>query len=165
MDFNDELINQQPQLDLRLMSTGTDELITSILSLKTVAVVGLSKDRSKPSHDVATYLKSCGYRIVPVNPTIDEVLGEKSYKSLLEIPDQLRRQIDVVDIFRRSEDVPPIVDQAIQLRRSMGRPTAVWMQLGIVNEEAAKKAKESGLEVVMDRCMKIEHARLAGRSG
>ncbi len=165
MDFNDELINQQPQLSLRFMSAVTDELITRVLSLKTVAVVGLSKDPSKPSHDVAAYLKSHGYRIIPVNPTVDEVLGEKSYKSLLEIPDQLSRQIDVVDIFRRSEDVPPIVDQAIQLRRTVRRPTAVWMQLGIINEEAARKARESGLEVVMDRCMKIEHARRGGRSG
>ncbi len=164
MDFNDELINRQPHLSLKLMSAATDESITRILSLKTIAVVGLSKDASKPSHDVATYLKAHGHRIIPVNPTIDEVLGEKSYKSLLEIPDQLKRQIDVIDIFRRSEDVPPIVDQAIQLRRTVGRPTAVWMQLGIINEEAAKKARESGLEVVMDRCMKIEHARRGGRS-
>jgi predicted CoA-binding protein len=144
------------------MSAGTEKLITKILDLKTVAVVGLSKDPAKPSHDVASYLKSHGYRIIPVNPTIDEVLGEKSYKSLLEIPDQLKRQIDIVDIFRRAEDVPPIVDEAIQLRKLVGRPVAVWMQLGIANEEAAQKARESGLEVIMDRCMKIEHARRAG---
>ena len=165
MDFNDELINQRSQLGSRPMSAGTDELITKILGLKTIAVVGLSKDPSKPSNDVATYLKAHGYRIVPVNPTIDEVLGEKSFKALLDIPDQLKRQIDVIDIFRRSEDAPPIVDQAIQLHRSIGRPTAVWMQLGIINEEAAKKARDSGLDVIMDRCMKIEHARRAADSG
>lgn len=165
MGFNDELINQQPQLRLRFMSAGTDELITRILGLKTIAVVGLSKDSSKPSNDVASYLKSHGYRIIPVNPTIDEVLGEKSYKSLLDIPDQLKRQIEVVDIFRRAEDVPPIVDEAIQLRKLVGRPKVVWMQLGIVNEEAARKARESGLDVIMDRCMKIEHARWAAASG
>jgi predicted CoA-binding protein len=146
------------------MSSATDELIAKILGLKSIAVVGLSKDSSRPSNDVATYLQSHGYRIVPVNPTIDEVLGEKSYKSLLDLPEQLKREIDVADIFRRAEDVPPIVDQAIQLHRSGGRPKAVWMQLGIVNEAAARKAIESGLDVVMDRCMKIEHARLVRRS-
>ncbi len=146
------------------MSSSTDGLITKILSLKTIAVVGLSKDSSRPSNDVATYLKSHGYRIVPVNPTVDEVLGEKSYKSLLDLPDQLKREIDVVDIFRRAEDVPPIVDEAIQLHKRWGRAKAVWMQLGIVNDEAARKARESGLDVVMDRCMKIEHGRRVGQS-
>jgi len=93
---------------------------------------------------------------------VDEVLGERSYKSLLDLPEQLKHEIDVVDIFRRTEDVPPIVDEAIQLHKRLGRPKAVWMQLGIVNEEAASKAKDAGLSVVMDRCMKIEHARLVG---
>ena len=146
------------------MSSETDGLITRILGLKTVAIVGLSKDPSRPSHDVAKYLKTHGYRIVPVNPTIHEALGEKAYKSLLDLPDQLKREIDVVDIFRRAEDVPPIVDEAIQLHKSFGRPEAVWIQLGIVNQESARKARESGLDVVMDRCMKIEHARRAGSS-
>jgi predicted CoA-binding protein len=139
-----------------------DQLIAKILKLKTIAVVGLSKDPSKPSHDVANYLRSQGYRIVPINPTIDEVLGEKSYKSLADLPEDLKREIDVVDIFRRPEDIPPIVDQAIQLHKTIGRPTVLWMQLGIVNEDAAKKARDAGLEVVMDRCMKIEHARFSG---
>jgi len=143
------------------MSSPIDDLITRILGLKTVAVVGLSKDPSRPSNDVATYLKSHGYRIVPVNPTVDEVLGEKSFKSLLDLPGQLKREIDVVDIFRRAVDVPPIVDEAIQLHQSLGRPKAIWMQLGIVNEESAQKARNSGLDVVMDRCMKIEVARRA----
>ena len=146
------------------MSSSTDDIITKILELKTIAVVGLSKDPSRPSNDVATYLKSHGYRVVPVNPTVDEVLGEKSYKSLIDLPDQLKREIDVVDIFRRAEDVPPIVDEAIQLHKSFDRPKAVWLQLGIVNEESARKATESGLDVVMDRCMKIEHARRARSS-
>lgn len=83
----------------------------------------------------------------------------KSYRSLLDLPERLKRQVDVVDIFRRAENVPPIVDEAVQLDRSLGRPRAIWMQLGIVNEVAARKAKEAGLEVTMDRCMKIEHAR------
>ena len=140
-----------------------DQLTARILKLNTIAVVGLSKDPSRPSHDVALYLKSHGYRIVPINPTVDEVLGEKAYKSLLDLPEQLKREIDVVDIFRRAEDVPSIIQEAIQLHKTFGKPEAIWMQLGIVNEDAAAKAKEAGLFVVMDRCMKIEHARL-GRS-
>ena len=137
-----------------------ERLITRILGARTIAVVGLSKDPAKASHDVAGYLQSHGYRIVPINPTIDEVLGEKAYKSLLELPEELKRQIDVVDIFRRAEEIPPIIEEAIELHEIHGHPTAVWMQLGIVNEEAAKKARDAGLDVVMDRCMKIEHARL-----
>jgi predicted CoA-binding protein len=141
-----------------------DRLISKILGARTIAVVGLSKDPAKASHDVASYLQSHGYRIVPINPTIDEVLGEKSYKSLLDLPEELKRQIDVVDIFRRAEDVPPIVEQAIQLHSNYGHPTVVWMQLGIVNEDAARKARAAGLDVVMDHCMKIEHARLGAHS-
>lgn len=143
------------------MSSETNGLIAKILKLKTVAVVGLSKDPSRPSHDVARYLKSHGYKIVPVNPMVNDVLGEKAYNSLLDLPEQLKNEIDIVDIFRRTEDVPPIVDEAIQLHKSSGRPNAVWMQLGIVNEEAASKARAAGLSVIMDRCMKIEHTRLA----
>ncbi len=139
--------------------SSSDALISNILKLKTIAVVGLSKDPSRPSNDVASYMKSHGYKIIPVNPTVDDVLGEKSYKSLLDLPDQLKLEVDVVDIFRRSEDVLPIVDQAIQLYRAGGRPKVVWMQLGIVNEEAARKARGAGLDVVMDRCMKIEHGK------
>lgn len=143
------------------MSSEIDNLISKALGFKTIAVVGLSKDPSRPSNDVALYLKSHGYRIVPVNPTVNEVLGEKCFKSLLNLPEELKREIDVVDIFRRTEDVPPIVDEAIQLHKEFGNPKVVWMQLGIVNEEAADKAKREGLDVVMDRCMKIEHARLS----
>ena len=143
------------------MSSPIDQLAARILKSKTIAVVGLSKDPSRPSHDVATYLKSHGYRIVPINPTVDEILGEKSYKSLLDLPEHLKREIDVVDIFRRAEDVPPIIEEAIQLHKIFGKPNAIWMQLGIVNEDAAEKAREAGLFVVMDRCMKIEHARLS----
>ncbi len=143
------------------MSSEIDNLISKALGFKTIAVVGLSKDPSRPSNDVARYLKSHGYRIVPINPTVTEVLGERSYKSLLDLPEELKREIDVVDIFRRAEDVPPIVDEAIQLHKEIGNPKVVWMQLGIVNEEAAVKAKREGLDVVMDRCMKIEHAGLS----
>jgi len=138
------------------MSSGLNSVIEKVLGMKTIAVVGLSRDPAKPSNDVAKFMQSHGYRIVPINPTVDEVLGEKSYPSLLKLPDELKREIEVVDIFRRAEDVPPIVAEAVQLHSNAGRPKAVWMQLGIVNEEAARAAAESGMDVVMDRCMKIE---------
>ncbi len=128
--------------------------IPSILrGSKTIAVVGLSDKPERPSYDVASYLIGKGYRIIPVNPMISEWKGLKAYGSLSDIPKEER--VDVVDIFRRSEDVPPVVDEAIRIGAK-----AVWMQLGIVNEGAAAKAREAGLSVVMDRCMKIEHMRL-----
>ena len=143
-------------------ASNDEKEISAALNQKVVAVVGLSKDPSKASNMVASYLKERGYRIVPINPTTDEILGEKCYKSLLDAPEDLQRSIEVVDIFRPPEEVPPIVDQAIKLREKYGRLYAVWMQLGIVNEEAAKRARAACLAVVMDRCMKIEHSRRAG---
>jgi predicted CoA-binding protein len=140
--------------------SANDRLMAKILGARIIAVVGLSKDPAKPSHGVASYLQSHGYRIIPINPTIDEVLGEKAYKSLPDLPEELKRQIDVVDIFRRAEDVSPIVEQAIELNNSYRHPIAVWMQLGIMNEDAARKATAAGLDVIMDHCMKIEHGRL-----
>ena len=116
-----------------------------------IAVVGLSPKPERDSHEVAKYLQDQGYRIVPVNPRADTILGEKSYPDLASIPEK----VDVVDIFRRSDDVPPVVDQAIDIGAK-----AVWMQLGIVNEDAAAKAREAGLGVVMDRCMLVEHRNL-----
>ena len=123
---------------------------------KVVAVIGLSRSPEKDSYRVAKYLQSQGYRIVPVNPSAEEILGERSYPSLQELPNDLKQSIDVVDVFRPSEDVPLIVDQAVEMRRRFGRPTAVWMQLGIVNEAAAQRARAAGLKVVMNRCMEIE---------
>ena len=143
------------------MPSGEDDVVQKILGMKIVAVVGLSKDPSKPSHDVAKYLLEHGYQIIPVNPTVQEVLGQKSYPSLLELPDDLKRKVDVVDIFRRAEDVPPTVDEAVQLHSALGHPKAIWMQLGIVNEQAATAARDAGMDVVMDRCMKIEHNRFS----
>ncbi|MCS7117108.1 MAG: CoA-binding protein [Nitrososphaerota archaeon] len=137
-----------------------DDEIKSALKFKTIAIVGLSRDPSKDSYRVAEYLKANGYRIIPINPFVDEVLGEKCYKSLLEIPEDIQKMIEVVDIFRPSEDVLPIVEQAIQLRQKYGKPYFIWMQLGIVNNEAAELAKKAGLKVIMDKCMMIEHKRL-----
>ena len=118
---------------------------------KTIAVVGLSSKKFRPSYGVAVYMQAHGYRVIPVNPNESEVLGEKSYASLEEVPEH----IDVVDIFRRSEFVGPIVDSAIRLGAN-----AVWMQEGVVHEDGARKAREAGLAVVMDRCILKEHMRL-----
>jgi thioredoxin len=130
---------------------------------RTVAVVGLSRDPEKASHRVAEYLQEQGYRIVPVNPTVDQVLGQRSYKTLLDIPAETQKTIEVVDIFRPSEDVPSIVDQAVQLKQQHGTLRVVWMQLGIANKQAAQKAQKAGLTVVMDKCMMMEHDRLLGK--
>ena len=118
---------------------------------KTIAVVGLSDNSERTSNQVALYMQQHGYRIIPVNPTITAALGEKAYSSLKDIPEK----VDIVNIFRRSNDVPPVVDDAI----TIGAKT-VWMQLGISNEEAARKAEAAGLQVVQDKCIKVEHAHL-----
>lgn len=117
---------------------------------KVIAVVGLSSKTHRPSFGVAHYMQSAGYRIIPVNPNEKEVLGERSYSSLEEVP----VQVDIVDIFRRSEYVPPVVESAIAIGAK-----AVWMQEGVVHEEAAEKARAAGLLVVMDRCLLKDHAK------
>jgi len=127
---------------------------------RVVAVVGLSDTLGRPSHRVAAYLRKHGYQIIPVNPFVDKVLGEKSYKSLLDIPVDIQKTIGIVDVFRKSEDVAPIVVQAIELRVQLGMPCVVWMQRGIVNVDAAKIAQQAGLRVVMDRCIMEDHLHL-----
>ncbi|MCX9024961.1 MAG: CoA-binding protein [Candidatus Methanoperedens sp.] len=127
--------------------------IESILNFKTIAVVGISDDPERPSHFVASFLESHGYKIIPVNPKLTEWEGKKCYPDLLSISEK----VDVVDIFRRAEAIPPIVDEAIKIKAKV-----VWMQEGIVNEEAAAKARDAGIEVVMDRCMKKDYIRLRG---
>ena len=120
---------------------------------RTIAVVGLSAEWHRPSHFAAKYLQQHGYRILPVNPRYAEVLGERCYKSLAEID----VPVDMVDVFRRSEDVLPIAQQAIAIGAR-----CLWQQIGVVNHEAAELARAAGLDTVMDRCVKIEHARLFG---
>ena len=127
---------------------------------RVIAVVGLSRETDKPSHEVAAYMKRQGYRIIPVNPFAHEVLGEKSYKSLLDVPAEIQRTIEIVNVFRRPEDIPPIIEQAIKLKQANGKPFVVWMQLGIINEQAAERARNAGLTVVMDRCIMVEQKRL-----
>ncbi len=125
--------------------------IQEIFDLKTIAVVGISDNPERPSNFVAKFLEEHGYSIIAVNPNLTEWDGKKCYPDLLSIP----VKVDVVDIFRRQEAIPPIVDEAIAIKVK-----AVWMQEGIVNETAAAKAREAGLEVVIDRCMKKEYIRL-----
>ena len=134
-----------------------NSVIERILSTcKTIAVVGLSSQRDKAGYFVPEYLQSQGYRIIPVNPTLEQALGEKAYPDLLAVP----QPVDLVLIFRRSEAIPPFIDQAIQIGAK-----AVWTQLGIFNAEAGKKAEEAGLDVVMDACMMVEHRRRRSAAG
>jgi predicted CoA-binding protein len=127
---------------------------STLRSARTVAIVGLSKDPLRPSHFIGFYLKRHGYRIVPVNPREPEVLGEKSYPSLKDIP----FPVDVVDVFRRPDAVPDIARDAVAIGAK-----ALWLQFGVISPEGARIAQEAGLPVVMDRCLKVEHARLLGR--
>lgn len=123
---------------------------------QTVAMVGLSPKSDRPSFKVASYLKEQGYRVIPVNPQAKEILGEICYPDLTSIPEP----VEVVDVFRSSEQVPAIVEEAIKVGAK-----AVWMQEGVINEEAAARAKEAGLLVVMDKCMRKEHLKLKDKAG
>ncbi len=131
-----------------------EELRQILASSKTIAVVGLSAKPDRPSYTVPAYLQQQGYRIIPVNPNLSEALGEKAYPSLRDVP----VPVDVVEIFRRAEDVPPIVEDAIAIGAKV-----VWMQLGVVNQEAAARAEAAGLTVVMDTCMGATHRLLRSR--
>ena len=129
----------------------SDEQIRKILSLSKVTVIGMSKNSSKAAHYVPKYLSDNGYEITPVNPTADEILGKKCYSSISEVPES----IDIVDIFRPSEDVLPFVKDAIKKK-----PKVIWLQEGIHNTEAEELAKKEGIDVVFNRCMLAEHQRL-----
>ena len=131
---------------------GNADIKEILTKYKNIAVVGLSPDEGKPSYEVAAYLQRAGYRIVPVNPACQEILGERCYPTLLDIPGE----VEIVDVFRRSEFLPDIVEQAIAKEAKV-----VWMQEGVVNEPAAARAEGAGLTVVMDRCLLKEHNRLA----
>lgn len=132
----------------------SQEVIEDLIqNSRTIAVVGLSDNPDRPSFGVASYLKDQGYRIIPVNPVRDMIIGEKSYPDLKSVPES----IDIVDVFRKSDAVGPIIDEAIEVGAR-----AVWLQEGVVNEAAAQKALDAGLKVVMNRCMLKEHSRLTG---
>jgi hypothetical protein len=132
--------------------TKTDQIGELLKTAKTIAVVGLTDSPIRPSHGVSHYMQMQGYRIIPINPNITESLGEKSYPSLLDVPEK----IDIVNVFRRSEAVPDVVDQAIQLKAP-----AIWLQEGVIHEAAAEKARQAGIFVVMDKCILKEHRRRA----
>lgn len=135
----------------RLPQPSRDETIRRVLALRTIAVVGCSPKPERAGHYVPAYLKEQGYRVVPVNPGHAEILGETCYKSLSDIP----FPVDVVEVFRRSEDVPPVVDEAIKIKAK-----AVWLQSGIAHPEAEKAAREAGLLVVSDECMLVRRREL-----
>ncbi|HVN32785.1 MAG TPA: CoA-binding protein [Thermoanaerobaculaceae bacterium] len=142
--------------DLPLSNASDAEIDAILAGARTIAVVGLSDKPDRESHKVARYLQAHGYRIIPVNPAVAQVLGERSFRDLASIPKEIA--IDIVDIFRRPEFIPTVVDGAI----ARGART-VWMQLGLAHNAAAEKARAAGLAVVMNRCMKIEHARWSAR--
>jgi uncharacterized protein len=127
--------------------------IRKILELRNIAVVGMSNTEGKPANFVPKYLIENGYNVIPVNPTTSEVLGRKSYATISDVPEQ----VDIVDVFRRSEDVPIIIEDAINKKEVK----VIWMQSGIYNEEAERRAKENGIDVVFNRCMKVEHSMLS----
>jgi uncharacterized protein len=133
----------------------SDSEIKEFYQLKNIAVAGVSKNEEKPSNQVPKYLIAHGYNVIPVNPTLTEVLGRKAYPSIADI----QETIDIVDVFRKSEDVPAVVDDALKKKNGI---KVFWMQLGIYNEEAERKAKENGINVVYNRCMMEEHKRLLG---
>ena len=131
--------------------TNDADMIEMLRAARTIAVVGLSSKRMRPSYGVAAYMQQHGYRIIPVNPAETEVLGEKAYASLSEVPEK----IDIVDVFRRSEAVPEVVDEAVRL----GIPY-LWLQEDVIHDIAAERARAAGIKVVMDRCILKEHRRL-----
>jgi predicted CoA-binding protein len=131
----------------------SDSDLKNIYQLKNIAVVGMSKNVEKAGNFVPKYLIEHGYNVIPVNPTIAEVLGRKSYPTIADVPEK----IDIVDIFRKPEDVPSVIDDAIKKKDDV---KVIWMQEGIYNEEGEKKAIENGMDVVYNRCMMAEHMRL-----
>lgn len=132
----------------------TDDEIKELLQKsRTIAIVGLSDKPERDSRKVAKYLQEKGYKIIPVNPKLDSVLGEKAYNKISDIPDDIT--IDIVNVFRRSIDTLPVVKDSISKK-----PKAVWLQLGITNDDAAKVAKDNNIMIIMDRCIKIDHEKL-----
>ncbi len=133
-----------------MLMNDSDRITELLKTARTIAVVGLADSPLRPSYGVSHYMRSQGYRIIPVNPNIEEWEGEKAYPSLLDVPEK----IDIVDVFRRPDAVPEVVEQAIQIKAPV-----IWMQEGVIHEEAAEKARQSGIFVVMDRCILKEHRK------
>jgi predicted CoA-binding protein len=144
------LVSRRNFVETQVKTTASDEIGELLKRTKTIAVVGLSDSPLRPSYGVSAYMQSHGYRIIPVNPSIKGSLGEKAVATLADVPEK----IDMVDVFRRSEFVPELVDEAIRLK-----VPAIWLQEGVIHEEAAEKARKAGILVVMDRCVLKEHRR------
>jgi hypothetical protein len=143
-------LRRKALVETMVKTTASDEIGELLKRTKTIAVVGLSDSPLRPSYGVSAYMQTAGYRIIPVNPSIKGALGEKAVASLSDV----REKIDIVDVFRRSEFVPDVVDEAIRLK-----VPAIWLQEGVVHEEAAERARKAGIFVVMDRCILKEHRR------
>lgn len=138
-----------------------EEDIKEILTkYRSVAVVGASREPSKDSNEVAKYLQTQGFHVIPINPTANEILGEKCYKSLLEMPINVQKTVEIVDVFRPSEEMAVIAEQAVKMKERYDKPYVFWMQLGIINAQAAETAKQAGMIVIMNRCIMQEHRRL-----
>jgi uncharacterized protein len=141
-----------------MFSNPSDEVLADVLrEAKTVAVVGLSDDPHRVSYEVGSYLQSQGYELVPINPTIQETLGRKAHASLREV----EGPVDIVDVFRRNEAVPAIIDDVLEMNP---KPKMVWLQKGIVNDEAMERLRDAGILGVQDACLKVEHSRLLGKA-
>jgi len=140
-----------------------DEIREILDEYNVVAVVGISRDSSKDSQQVARYLSEHGYEIIPINPFADEIMNKKAYPTLLDLPEEIKQRVEIVDIFRPSKDVLPHVERAVELKKNYDQPKVIWMQLGIVNNSAADMAKKAGMKVVMDQCIMVEHKRWRAR--
>ena len=138
-----------------------DDGLRDLLDADTIAVVGCSTTEGKAAHDVPNYLQAHGYRIIPINPYADEILDERAYDSLADVDEE----IDLVDVFRPSEETPDVVAKVVERHEQRGDAGAVWLQLGIESDEAAARAEAAGLDFVQDRCIKVEHGRLHGSTG
>ncbi|AHC50680.1 CoA-binding protein [Sulfolobus acidocaldarius SUSAZ] len=136
-----------------------EKVIEEVLrKYKNIATIGFSKDPSKPAHEVPRFLINKGYNVIPINPTVNEILGRKSYKSILDVPEQ----IEVVEVFRPSSEVPKIVDEVLERVKRKGDVKVIWLQEGIRHDEAAERARKAGLVVIQDRCMYKEYVRKIG---
>jgi uncharacterized protein len=139
------------------MAKGTASPVEVLEKSKTIAVVGASKSREKEAYSVPRYLKDHGYRIIPVNPTATEIDGERAYPSLLELPEEVGRTVDAVEVFRPSDELPQIALQAAEMKRRFGRPFFFWAQKGLESEEAKRILEGNGIQYVMDACMRTTH--------
>lgn len=138
------------------MTQTDDETMHELLELRTVAVIGCSSTEGKDAHEIPAYLQQHGYDVVPVNPYADEILGRTAYDTIADV----KEEIDLVDVFRPSKEVPGIIETVIERKHDRGDVQGIWLQLGIRDDEAAARAEETGIRVVQDRCMKVEHKRL-----